>query len=87
MIDKYISRVEEVCGEEKGYIVLLKRKYRDEIIENILSKGRVVKSISNILMNVEYEGKSVDVFRTGKLVFKGIESRSELENMLSKLLA
>lgn len=71
----------------KGYIVLLKRKYRDEIIENILSKGRVVKSISNILMNVEYEGKSVNVFRTGKLVFKGIESRSELENMLSKLLA
>ncbi|MGB9728024.1 MAG: hypothetical protein ACPLZF_06400, partial [Nitrososphaeria archaeon] len=70
---KYISHIEETCGEEKDIIVILKYESKDEAINKILEKGNVTKSISNVVYEISFGDKSLRLYRTGKILMKNIK--------------
>ena len=83
-----MSRIEEACGEgeEKDFIVILKYAKREEAMEKILEKCKVERTLSGVLTKGRYKDKEVSVFRTGKLIIKGLEERREAEEILEELL-
>ncbi len=86
-IRRYVSRIEEACGEEADYIVLLKHDLREEAIKKILTRGVVIRSVSGVLTYIRYKNKLIGVFSTGKLVMKEIKDKKELKEILNELLA
>ena len=84
-----MSRIEEACvgGKEKDFIVILKYAKRDEVIEKILEKCKIEQTLLGVLTKCRYKGKEFSVFRTGKLILKRLEERSEVEKILEELLA
>jgi ribonuclease HIII len=86
LIEDYVNRIEEACGEEKDTIVLFKHSKKEEAIKKILSKMELEKSISNILFSGKFKDKKINLFKTGKLVIKGIHGKKEIEDFLNELL-
>jgi len=88
LLEEYVSRIEEACvgGEEKDFIVILKYAKRDEVIEKILEKCKIEQTLLGILTKCRYKDKEFSVFRTGKLILKRLEERSEAEKILKELL-
>lgn len=86
MLEEYVSRIEEACGEEKDFVVILKYAKREEAMRKILEKCTVERTLSRVLTKGRYKGKEVSVFRTGKLIIKGLKKRKEAEEILEELL-
>jgi len=86
LIDEYVSRLHEACGEERDFIVTLKYAKKEEAIKKILEKCKAHHTISNILTRCTYKDKEVSVFVTGKVVIKGFKGRKEAEEFLKDLL-
>lgn len=81
-----MSRIEEPCGKEKNFVVILKYAKREEAMKKILDKCEIERTISGILIKGRYKGREVSVFRTGKLIIKGSEDMGEVEGVLEELL-
>jgi len=86
LLEEYVSRIEEACGEGRDFIVILKYAKREEAIRKILEKCNVERTLSGVLTNCRYKDKEVSVFRTGKLILKGLTERREAEKILEELL-
>lgn len=88
MIEEYVSRIEEACGEgqERDFIIILKYAKREEAMEKILAKCKVDRTLSGVLVMGRYNDTAVSIFRTGKLIIKGLEKRGEAEDILNELL-
>lgn len=88
MLKEYVSRIEEACGDgkERDFIVILKYAKREEAMEKILAKCKVDKTLSGVLVIGRYNDKEVSIFRTGRLILKGLKKRGEAENILNELL-
>jgi len=87
LLNKYVSRIEEACGEGRDFIVILKYAQRDEAIKKILEKCIAQQTVLGVLIKGKYKGKEISVFRSGKLILKGIKDRNEAESILQELLA
>lgn len=87
MLKKYVNRIEEACGEGRDFIVILKYAKRGEAIRKILEKIKTEHTLSRVMTKGRYENKDVSIFVTGKLIIKGLEGRTEAEEILEKLLA
>ena len=85
--NQYIKKFEKICGEDKSYIVLLKYNFVHEAINKILSKGEVIESFHGIMFKIKYRDKEMSVFRSGRIIFKGVEDSEELKKLLDELLA
>ncbi|MEM2180453.1 MAG: hypothetical protein QW134_07510 [Nitrososphaeria archaeon] len=83
---KYVSHIEETCGEEKDIIVILKYDTKDEVVRKILEKGKIVKSIANAVYEISYEDKVLRIYRTGKILMKKFKDKKEAEEILKRLL-
>ncbi|MEM2154565.1 MAG: hypothetical protein QXE05_03035 [Nitrososphaeria archaeon] len=83
---KYISHIEEACGEEKDIIVILKYDTKDYAISKILEKGKILKSISNVVYEISYNDKIIRVYRTGKILMKKFRDKKEAEEFLKQTL-
>lgn len=86
MLEEYVSRIEEACGEERDFIVILKYAKREEAMRKILEKCTVERTLSKVLTKGRYKGKEVSIFRTGKLILKGFKERKEAEEILEEML-
>ncbi|MBC7092162.1 MAG: hypothetical protein H5T50_09705 [Nitrososphaeria archaeon] len=86
-LKKYVSHIEEACGEEKDIIAILKYELKDEAIDKILEKGKNIKSIANIVYELSYENKIVRVYRTGKILMKNFVDKNEAERFLKQILS
>ncbi len=84
---KYVSRVEEACGEEKDIIVILKYELKDDAINKILEKGKIVKNFANAVYEILYRDKIIRVYRTGKILMKKFGSKEEAEEFLRQIIA
>jgi len=82
-----VNRIEEACGEGRDFIVILKYAKRGEAIRKILEKIKTEHTLSRVMTKGRYENKDVSIFVTGKLIIKGLEGRTEAEEILEKLLA
>jgi len=87
LLKKYVNRIEEACGEGRDFIVILKYAKRGEAIRKILEKIKTEHTLSRVMTKGRYENKDVSIFVTGKLIIKGLEGRTEAEEILEKLLA
>ncbi len=87
MINEYVASIEEACGEEKDFIVTFKHAKKDEAIEKIIKHGQVIKALSGVMFDVSYEGKTLKVYRTGRVIFKNAKNRGEVEKTLEKILS
>jgi len=86
LLEEYVSRIYEACGEGKDFIVVLKYAKREEATRRILAKCEAKRMLSRVLTLCEYKGKEISVSITGKLVVKGSEGAKNVEAVLEELL-
>jgi|YelNatPaOPRAMG01_1025707.scaffolds.fasta_scaffold143822_2 hypothetical protein len=84
---EYVSSIEETCGEERHFVVTLRHGKRDEAIRKILERGKIDRSISGLVFDISFRGIPLRVYRTGRILMKGLKSKEEAERMLGDLLA
>ncbi|KPV63900.1 MAG: hypothetical protein AOA65_1146 [Candidatus Bathyarchaeota archaeon BA1] len=70
LLEEYMSRIEEACGEGGDFIVILRYAKKDESVKRILEKCDIEQTFSRVLTKCRYKGKEVSVFLTGKLIIK-----------------
>jgi hypothetical protein len=85
-IEDYVARIEETCGEERDFIVILKYDKKEEAINKILKKAKVERSISAIIFELSFRGVSFRLYGTGKAIFRNLKDKSVLQNVLTDLL-
>lgn len=85
-IEDYVARIEETCGEERDFIVILKYDKKEEAINKILKKAKVERSISAIILELSFKGVSFRLYGTGKAIFRNLKDKSVLQNILTDLL-
>ena len=85
-IEVYVARVDGTCGKEKDVIVTLKYEKKDEAIKKILGKAALKQSIAGIVSELLYGGYSFRLYGSGKMIFRGLETKEELNNLLRQLL-
>lgn len=86
-VKEYVSTLEETCGEERHFVATLRHGKRDEAIGRIVQKGQVDRSISGLVLDISFRGIALRVYRTGKVLIKGLKSKEEAERILEELLA
>lgn len=82
---KYIKLIEDSCGKEKDFIILLEPEYKDEAIKKIKEKMEIERNISNIMLQGKLLDKEITLFCHGKLIIKGFKNRKDLDIFLSIL--
>lgn len=87
MLNEYVSRIEETCGEERDFVVILKYAKREEAMKRILGKCKIERTLSGVLQKGRYKDKEISVFITGKLIIKGLREKKEAEELVEELLA
>ena len=78
---KYVRKIEKLCGEKEGFMVL----FRDELVEEVLSILYKNLNITRVkpLVRVKINGYEVNIFKTGKMIIKGISDEETLWNLLN----
>ena len=85
-IDDYVARVEGTCGEEKDVIVVFKYDRKEEALNHILQRSTLKNSLSGIIFELIFQGKSFRVYSSGKAIFRSIKNREELNSLLAALI-
>jgi hypothetical protein len=86
-LNDYVSQIEEACGEEGDYVIILRYIKRREAMDKILSRCKVERTVSGVMVKASYKGRELSLFTTGKILLKGIEEREEVERLLEELLS
>jgi len=86
-VEDYVARIEETCGEERDYIVILKYDKKEEAVAKILKRAKIEKSISGIIFELTYKDVSFRLYRTGKAIFRKLKEKSQLQSVLIDLLS
>ncbi len=85
-VEDYVARVEGTCGEEKDVIVTFKYDKKDEAIEKVLKKAKTERSISNVIFELRFKSFSFRLYGSGKVIFRSMKDREQLNTLLSDLL-
>ncbi len=85
-VEDYVARVEGTCGEEKDVIVTFKYDKKDEAIERVLKKAKTERSISNVIFELTFKSFSFRLYGSGKVIFRSMKDREQLNSLLSDLL-
>lgn len=82
----YVSRTEGTCGKEKDVIVIFKYEKKDEAVKRIFERASVKKSLAGVVFELKFKNYSFRLYASGKAIFRGLESKEELNKLLSDLL-
>jgi TATA-box binding protein (TBP) (component of TFIID and TFIIIB) len=85
-VDDYVARIEGTCGAEKDVIVIFKFDKKDEAVKRILAKATLKNTIAGIIDELTYESYSFRLYASGKVIFRGIKNKQELNDLLAALL-
>lgn len=86
MVEDYVARIEETCGEEKNFIVVFKYEVKNKVIAKILERAKVEKSFSQIVFELTFGSVSFRLYGTGKAIFRSLRDKEELHKVLVDLL-
>lgn len=86
VVEDYVARIEETCGEEKDFIASLRYEKRDEAIKKILQKSEKNKSISSVVYELAFKGISFRLYATGKMIFRRLKTKEDVRQILLELL-
>ena len=85
-IKEYVTYIEETCGEEKDIVAILKYELKEEALKKFLEKGKLIKSIGDVVYEISFEDKVMRVYRTGKILMKNFEDKEEAKKFLNTIL-
>lgn len=85
-LDDYVARIEGTCGAEKDVVVVLKFDKKDEATEKIKQRAQLTKSLAGMISDFSFQDVSFRLYSSGKIIFKGVKNKQELNNLLSALL-
>jgi len=85
-VEDYVSRVEGTCGAEQDVIVTFKYDKKDEATAHILKKATVKRNLSGIIFELTFEDLNFRLYPSGKVIFRSIKNREELNRLLAALL-
>lgn len=85
-VKDFVASVGGICGAETEVIVNLRPENRDVVISTIKSRCRLKKSAGDFMFELEFEGLTFRLFMSGKLIFRGVKDRAELDRLLAALL-
>lgn len=88
MVKEYVSRVEEACGasKTKDYVVILKHDKREDALKKVLEKSTVLAEVHGVAVKANFMGREFTAFVNGRLMFKSLKDRDELNTLLEELL-
>jgi len=86
-IQDYVTRIEETCGEEKDFIIVLKYEKKEDAISKILKKATLIKSVSGIIYDLKFQKASCRLYKNGKMIVKKLKNKEEVEALLEALLS
>jgi ribonuclease HIII len=84
--DDFVARIEGTCGAEKDVIVVLKFEKKDEAIAKINKRAQLKNSVAGMIFDFSFRDASFRVYSSGKIIFKGVKNKQELNNLLVALL-
>lgn len=82
----YVTRLEGTCGAESDVIVNFKYEKKNEVTAHILKKATLKNSLAGIIFELTFEGVSFRLYTSGKAIFRGFKTKTELMDFLAKLL-
>lgn len=83
--EQFVGHIDDTCGQEKDFILLLKQERKEEAIALIRGAMTVDRQIGNIMLQGSLKGVETTFFCNGKLILKGLGSRESLERFLEGL--
>lgn len=83
--EEFVGHVDDTCGQEKDFIILLRQERKEEAIGLIREAMTVDRQIGNIMLQGSLRGVEATFFCNGKLILKGLGSRENLERFLKAL--
>lgn len=86
VLEEYVARVEETCGEEKDFVVVFRYDKKDEVITKILDKTSIQQTISQVIFELTFGKISFRLYGTGKAIFRKMKDETELKKVLANLL-
>lgn len=85
-IDDYVARIEGTCGAEKDVVVVLKFDKKDDAVAKIHQRAQLKNSMAGMIFDYSFQDASFRVYSSGKIIFKGIKNKQELNKLLADLL-
>jgi TATA-box binding protein (TBP) (component of TFIID and TFIIIB) len=85
-VTDYVARIEGTCGAESDVIVVFRYERKDEAIANIMKKATLKNKIAGIIFELTYKDLSFRLYSSGKAIFRGIKSKTELMELLAEIL-
>jgi hypothetical protein len=85
-VKDYVAKVEGICGGETDVIVILRPEKKNTAITHITKKCVVKKSLSDFMFELEFQNLTFRLFGNGRIVFRGIKNKKELNKLLAALL-
>ncbi len=85
-VTDYVARIEGTCGAESDVIVVFRYEKKDEAIANIMKKAKLKNTVAGIIFELTFKDLSFRLYTSGKAIFRGIKSKTELMNLLAELL-
>ena len=82
----YVSRIEGTCGAESDIIVNFKYEKKDKAIAHIMKKAQLKNTLAGIIFELTFEDRSFRLYTSGKAIFRGFATKTELMDFLAKLL-
>ncbi len=84
--EEYVVLVERVCGGEPGYIAVLRWDRREEAARRIIESCEEKLLSTSLMVKLRCRGREVSVYRTGKVLIRGVDSDEEARALLRELL-
>ncbi|MCS7368972.1 MAG: hypothetical protein NDF57_04620 [archaeon GBS-70-058] len=86
-MEKYVKQIIKACGKEADYVVVLKMDKVMEAIERLKSELKGLIDFGGLYMKGIFNGIELNIFRTGKILVKGIENEEDLKRILNKIFS
>jgi TATA-box binding protein (TBP) (component of TFIID and TFIIIB) len=85
-VGDYVARIEGTCGAESDVIVVLKFDKKDQALANIQKKATLKSQVAGMIYDFTFQDHSFRFYASGKIIFRGIKNKQELQSLLAKLL-
>ena len=85
-LKEFVILIERVCGEEPSYIAVLRWDKRKEAARRIAERCEEKLLSTSLMDKLRCRGREVSVYKTGKVLIRGVNSREEAEALLKELL-
>jgi hypothetical protein len=85
-VKDFVASVGGICGAGSEVIVNLKPEHAEAAMALIKRRCKPVKAVGCFMFELCFEGITFRLFTSGKLIFRGVKNRDELDGLLAKLL-